>query len=83
MLNNYNLNGLKYFIYLSSLCDYLYYLPIEIRKIIWKKYHTVLTINCYICNTVLVNFEIYNYPCNRDNYSIINGIAKCNKCFID
>lgn len=81
-MNKYNLHGLIFFIYITSLNN-CFYLPIEIRKIIWEKYHTVLKINCYICDTILINFEINNIPYNGENFSIINGIGKCNKCFID
>ena len=82
-MNEYNILGLKYFIHISSLINTHFYLPIEIRKIIWEKYHTVLKINCYICNTILVNFKILNEPYSGENYNVINGIGKCNKCFID
>ena len=91
-MSSYNLAGLKYFIYitskytenLQSLNNFtLPYLPIEIRKIIWEYYHTVLKINCYICNTLLINLRILTEPYSGENYSIINGIAKCYKCYID
>lgn len=82
----YNLSSIKYFIHSISFNNNLY-LPIEIRKIIWEKYHIVKFIECWICNKVLVNFNINildNYEENsQQNYSIINGIAKCNKCYID
>ena len=81
-MNN-NLLSIKYFIYITSLHDYFYYLPIEIRKIIWIKYNTLLNIKCYICNSILINLNIYNINYNGDNFSIINGIVKCNRCFID
>lgn len=80
---NYNLFGLKYFIYITSLYKNLHYLPIEIRKIIWNKYHNVYNLNCYICNTILINTKTTNKSYNNENYLIMNGNAKCNKCFFD
>ena len=82
----YNYNAIKYFIYITSLDNNLY-LPIEVRKIIWDYCHILYTIQCNICNKVLVNFNInmehHNDENSIHNYSIINGIAKCNQCFID
>lgn len=83
-MSSYNLAGLKYFMYITSKCTgNLPYLPIEIRKIIWEQYHTILNINCYICDTLLINLRILAEPYSGENYSIINGIAKCYKCYID
>jgi hypothetical protein len=82
----YNSAGIKYFIHSTSFNNNLY-LPVEVRKIIWEYTHVLQIIQCYICNKVLINFNI-NILHNDDensinNYSIINGIAKCNKCFND
>ena len=82
----YNPEGLKYFIYITSLNNQ-HYLPIEIRKIIWEECHIIKIIQCWICNKVLINFNYsilyHDHENCADNYSIINGITKCNKCFID
>jgi hypothetical protein len=82
----YNNCGIKYFMYITSLNNNLY-LPAEIRKIIWEECHLLKIIECWICNKVLVNFNVnilnkYNEN-SIENYSIINGITKCNKCFVD
>lgn len=91
-MSSYNLAGLKYFIYITSKYAEnlqsqnnftLPYLPIEIRKIIWEYYHTVLKINCYICNTLLIHFRINLEQYSPENFLINNGIAKCYKCYID
>ncbi len=95
-MSSYNLAGLKYFMYITSKCTEslqnsqslpslpsLPYLPIEIRKIIWDQYHTIFKINCYICDTLLINLRILAEPYSGENYSIINGIARCYKCYID
>lgn len=95
-MSSYNLAGLKYFMYITSKCtenlqssqssqslQTLPYLPIEIRKIIWDHYHTILNINCYVCDTLLINLRILAEPYSGENYSIINGIARCYKCYID
>ena len=89
-MSSYNLAGLKYFMYITSKCTEslqnspsLPYLPIEIRKIIWEQYHTIFKINCYICDTLLINLRILAEPYSGENYSIINGVGKCYKCYID
>ena len=86
-MSSYNLAGLKYFMYITSKCteslQNLPYLPIEIRKIIWEQYHTIFKINCYICDTLLINLRILAEPYSGENYSIINGVGKCYKCYID
>ena len=88
ILNKY---GLQYFMYLTTLDSFnnnknKYYLPVEIRKQIWYHCYLLKIIQCYICNKILVNFNLNIYQnLNKtvENYSIINGNAKCNKCFID
>jgi len=82
----FNYSGIKYFIYITSLNNQLY-LPLDIRKIIWEEYHLLKIIKCLICNKVLIDFNVnilYKDDENSiENYNIINGNAKCNKCFID
>ena len=78
-------NGIKYFINLCSLNNNMY-LPIEIRKIIWEYSHIVQVIKCNICKKILVHLNInmlYKNDELIENYSIINGLAKCDKCYID
>lgn len=81
----YNKNGLKYFIYNTTINNNKYMeLPLEIREIIWDKAHIYPIIQCYICDKVLINFSIaINNTNHNENYSIINGITKCNKCYVD
>lgn len=82
----FNYSGIKYFMYITSLNNELY-LPFDVRKIIWEKYHLLKIIKCLICNKVLIDFNVnilYKDDENSiENYNIINGNAKCNKCFID
>jgi hypothetical protein len=82
----FNYSGIKYFMYITSLNNQLY-LPLDIRKIIWEEYHLLKIIKCLICNKVLINFNVNvlhkDDENSIENYSIINGIAKCNKCFTD
>ena len=82
----FNYAGIQYFIYITSLNNKLY-LPIDIRKIIWEEFHLLKIIKCLICNKVLINFNVNilhkDDENSIENYSIINGIAKCNNCFID
>lgn len=80
-----NLSTIKYFIYNISRNNNLY-LPLDIRKLIWEYYHIVNIIQCNICNKVLLDFNVNILYRNNElieNYSIINGNAKCDKCFID
>ena len=81
----YNKNGLKYFIYNTTINNISYMeLPIEIRQYIWDKSHIYPVIQCYICDKVLINFNIaINNTNHNENYSIINGMTKCYKCFVD
>lgn len=76
-------NGIKYFINLCSLNNNMY-LPIEIRKIIWEYSHIVQVIKCIICKKILVHLNInmlYKNDELIENYSIINELAKCDKCY--
>ena len=80
----YNRQGLIYFMSIMSLYSSNYYLPKEIRILIWDYAHIVQIIQCHICNRVLINFNInFSTLNNIENYSIINGIAKCNTCLIN
>lgn len=81
----YNKNGLKHFIYYTTINSNKYMeLPIEIRQCIWDKCHIYPVIQCYICDKVLINFTIaINNSNYNENYNIVNGITKCNKCYID
>lgn len=81
----YNKNGLKYFMYNTTINNFSYMeLPIELRMLIWNLAHTYPIIKCFICDKVLINFQFQiNNTNNNENYSIINGLTKCNKCYID
>lgn len=78
----YNQNGLKYFIYnITKNNKYYLEIPLEIRMLIWKYAHCYPYIQCYICDKILINFEI-NTDTNleTENFSIVNGISKCASC---
>jgi hypothetical protein len=78
----YNLEGLKYFIYNITINNNkALELPKEIRQLIWKFAHYYPYIQCYICDKVLISFEI-NTSNNliTENFSIINGLTKCSQC---
>jgi len=78
----YNLEGLKYFIYnITTNKNKKLELPREIRRLIWKFAHYYPYIQCYICDKVLITFEI-NTSNNliTENFSIINGLTKCSQC---
>lgn len=81
----YNKNGLKHFMYYTTINNNKYMeLPIEVREIIWNQSHVYPVIQCYICNKILINFNVaINNSNHNENYSIVNGIVKCNKCYID
>ena len=52
---SYNINGVKYFIYNTTLNkkDYLI-LPEDIRRLIWNYAHDYLCIYCYVCEKILL-----------------------------
>ncbi len=78
----YNCDGLKYFIYNTTInSKYYLEIPEDIRKLIWKYAHNYLYIQCYICDKVLINLEL-NILNNieTENFSIINGISRCSTC---
>tara|TARA_B100001057_G_scaffold242023_6_gene242404 strand:+ start:8069 stop:8317 length:249 start_codon:yes stop_codon:yes gene_type:complete len=81
----YDKNGLKYFLYNTTINKKSYLeLPEELRKYIWDLCHIYPFIQCYICDKVLINFQVnIGTMENVENYSIVNGITKCNTCFKD
>jgi hypothetical protein len=80
----YNKEGLKYFMYMTSFNNN-FYLPIEIRRLIWKKCHLIDILQCFYCNKILINFNFKKVLVSRtlENYLTINGRTKCNDCFFD
>ena len=78
----YNINGLKYFIYNTTLNNKKFLeLPIDIRKVIWEYAHCYPFIQCYICDKILIHLEINILDNDEsENFSIINGLTKCNTC---
>ena len=83
----YNKNGLKYFMHITTINNQNNFmiLPIDIRQLIWYSAHIYPVIQCFICDKVLINFSINvdDIENTSENYTIINGITKCNKCNID
>ena len=82
----YSKKGLISFMNLLTINEkYYMILPIELREIIWKFAHIYPVIECFICDKVLFHLEINLLKNNEssDNYTIINGLTKCNKCMID
>lgn len=78
----YNIKGLTYFIYNITINkNKLLELPEDIRRLIWNFAHNYPYIQCYICDKVLISIEI-NTSNNlvTENFSIINGLTKCNEC---
>ena len=78
----YNIDGLKYFIYnVTKNTNMNLELPEDIRKQIWKFAHNYSYLDCYICNKVLITFEINTHNnLFTENFSIINGISRCSEC---
>ena len=79
---SYNIMGLKYFIYNITINNKKYFeMPEDIRKLIWEFAHSYPFIQCYICDKVLINFEI-NILNNlqNENFYIINGLTRCSTC---
>jgi len=81
----YNKKGAIHFIHLltTSREKKFIEMPTEIRKLIWKYLHTYPFITCYICDKLLINLNVRIDQVVNENYIIINGITKCNNCFID
>ena len=78
----YNQNGLKYFIYNITKNNKNHLeLPLEIRMLIWKYAHYYPYIQCYICDKILIKFEINtDKNLQTENFSIVNGLTKCALC---
>lgn len=80
----YNKDGLKFFIYnITNNKNNTKYLelPLDIRKLIWKYAHNYPYIQCYVCDKILINFEINVFNnLHTENFSIINGLTKCSSC---
>ena len=90
----YNKKGCIYFMNIITCSREKKFLeiPIEIRKIIWKYLHSYPFISCYICDKLLIKFQvrldkingnINIEEVNNNNYTIINGLTKCSGCFVD
>ena len=56
----YNKRGIIYFINILTSCKDQKFLemPIEIRELLWKYLHQYPYLSCYICNKILINFDI-------------------------
>lgn len=81
----YNKRGLIYMMKLMSLNSSKYYLPEEIRKLIWHYSNDTNIISCINCDRILVDFNInYTHFNNElmidEYYSIVNGVARCYNC---
>ena len=85
-------NGLVYFMNNTTINHSNYYMNLseDIRRLIWKYAHIYPFIQCYICDKILINFNYNTLQLETDlnnntmeNYSIVNGMTKCNQCFID
>ena len=78
----YNIDGLKYFMHNSTINNKNYLeMPEDIRRLIWKYAHNYPFIQCYICDKVLINFEINIFNnLQTENFSIVNGLSKCSTC---
>jgi hypothetical protein len=78
----YNIDGLKYFIYNTTINNKNYLeIPKDIRILIWKYAHNYSYIQCYICDKILINLEINTFNnIQTENFSIINGISRCSTC---
>ena len=81
----YNKNGVIYFMNILTINNQKKYLelPFDIRKIVWKFLHSYPFVSCFICDKLLIDFEIRIDKILCENYTIINGLTKCNKCYID
>ena len=83
--NNYNVDGLKYFLYnITNNRKYYMCMPTDIRRLIWKYSHDYNNLKCYICNKLLLdcNINIFN-NLFTDNFIIINSISTCVTCDSD
>ena len=87
-------NGLIYFINSCTINHTNYYMNLceDIRRLIWKYAHMYPFIQCYICDKILMRFNYNTLQLELEtdlndntieNYSIVNGITKCNQCLVD
>ena len=58
MINYLNIEGIKYFIYLSTIGRDICYFPQEIREIIWGFYEKKAYIICHINNNIEIKLNI-------------------------
>lgn len=78
---DYNYEGLRYFINITSLSKNNKYLPEDIRRLIWYYAHDYLSIDCYLCHNIIVKLKINIFKnINNENFSTINGVTACNNC---
>ena len=59
------------------------YLPKDILNLIFNYYHDTDKLRCTMCDKILIDFNVNTLHEDIENYSIINGHAKCNTCFTD
>ena len=85
-------NGLIYFINNTTINHSNYYMILseDIRRLIWKYAHIYPFIQCFICDKILINLNYNTLSLETDlnnntmeNYTIVNGMTKCNSCLID
>ena len=86
----YNNQGLRYFLYITTINKNKHLeLPNDIRKYIWYLAHIYPFIECFICNKILITLNLNlneEYQIARaeiENYSIQNGRIKCDNCYLD
>jgi len=81
---NYNINGIKYFMYICTKYrdnKYYMFLPEEIKFIIWDYIHFKPYIQCVICNKILLNIKIdIRENFNTETFIQNNGIIRCINC---
>ncbi len=82
---NYDINGIKYFIYLcSKIIDndkYYMMLPFDIKYYIWNLYHIKPLLSCSICKKILIPIEVdIREEIITENFVQLNKIAVCNEC---
>ena len=79
----YNSQGLKYFLYLSTINSEKYYLclPDDIRRIIWRMAHNLPFICCHFCYRILLSVNINTLDDTISEYLTIQpGIISCQEC---
>ncbi len=75
-------NGMIYFVNMCSSNNKMY-LPRDILNLIFDCYHDVDQLTCMMCGKMLIDFNVNMLHNDVENYSIMNGYAKCYTCFID